>query len=98
MMYENSRYLHTPIYTINGNNSPILKKRDRFSFNLSNCTLHEWVEGDTLDGISYKYYGISALRWAILDANPKYKTEFDIEYGDKIFIPDFNEVLEIVNV
>ena len=97
MMYENSRYLHTPIYTRDGNPSPILKIRSRFTFNLEEATIHEWVEGDTLDGVAYKYYGISALRWAILDANPKYRTEFDIEYGDKIFIPDYDEVLAIVD-
>lgn len=60
--------------------------------------MHEWVEGDTLDGVAYRYYGICALRWAILDANPKYRTEYDIESGDRIFIPAYEEVLEIVNV
>ena len=75
-----------------------MKIRSRLTFNLEEATIHEWVEGDTLDGVAYKYYGISALRWAILDANPKYRTEFDIEYGDKIFIPDYDEVLAIVDV
>ena len=98
MMYENSRYLHTPIYTRDGNPSPILKIRSRFTFNLEEATIHEWVEGDTLDGVAYKYYGISALRWAILDANPKYRTEFDINNGDYVLIPDYDEVVELVNV
>lgn len=98
MMYENSRYLQTSLYIRSGDSSPVLKIRNRFNFNVEHCQLHEWTEGDTLDGVAYKYYGISALRWAILDANPKYRTEFDIEYGDKIFIPDFQEILDIVNV
>lgn len=98
MVYENSRYIHTPMYNRNNVDSPLLKIRERFSFNLENCTLHEWTEGDTLDGVAFKYYGISALRWVILDANPAYRTEFDIEYGDKIYIPDFDEVIDLVNV
>lgn len=97
-MYENSRYLQTPLYTRNGNQSPILKMRERFSFNIAEASIHEWVEGDSLDGIAFKYYGVCALRWAILDANPKYRTEYDIKYGDRIFIPSYDEILEIVNV
>ena len=48
--------------------------------------------------MAYRYYGVSALRWAILDANPKYKTEFDIKCGDRILIPDYEEVVGIVDV
>lgn len=98
MMFENSRYLRTPIYTRLGEDSPILKIRSRYTFNIQNATIHEWVEGDTLDGLAYKYYGIAALRWAILDANPPYRSEFEIEYGDRIFIPDYDEVVDLVNV
>ena len=50
MMFENSRYLRTPIYTRLGEDSPILKIRSRYTFNIQNATIHEWVEGDTLDG------------------------------------------------
>ena len=39
----------------------------------------------------------TALRWAILDANPQYRTEFDIENGDKILIPDYESVVKLVN-
>lgn len=97
-MFENSRYLRTPIYNITGEDAPILKIRSRFTFDIQNASIHEWVEGDTLDGLAYRYYGISALRWAILDANPTYRSEFDINYGDKIFIPDYEEVVNIINV
>lgn len=97
-MFENSRYLRTPIYTRLGEDSPILKIRSRYTFNIQNATIHEWVEGDTLDGLAYKYYGITALRWAILDANPSYRSEFEIKYGDRIFIPDYDEVVDLVNV
>jgi phage tail protein X len=98
MIYENSRYLHTTMSTRLGWDVPTLDIRKRFTFNEDNCQTYEWIEGDTLDGVAYKFYGICALRWAILDANPKYRTEFDIKNGDRILIPDYEEVVDIVNV
>lgn len=97
-VFENSRYLHTRQLTRLGWNSPTLEIRSRFNFNQENCSNHEWCEGDTLDGVAVRYYGISALRWAILDANPRYRTEFDIKNGDIILIPDYEEVVSLVNV
>ena len=97
-VFENSRYLHTRVMTRLGWDSPTLQMRERFSFNQDNCTSYEWCDGDTLDGVAYKYYENTALRWAILDANPKYRTEFDIKNGDIILIPDYDEVVNIVNV
>lgn len=97
-VFENSRYLHTRQSTRLGWEKPTLEFRQRFNFNQENCSNHEWCDGDTLDGVAYRYYGISALRWAILDANPKYRTEFDIKNGDVILIPDYEEVVSLVNV
>ena len=97
-VFENSRYLHTRQSTRLGWETPTLERRQRFTFNQENCLNHEWCEGDTLDGVAYRYYGISALRWAILDANPKYRTEFDIKGGDILLIPDYEEVVSLVNV
>ena len=97
-VYENSRYLHTRVANKLGWDVPTLRIRERFTFNQEDCTSHEWCEGDTLDGVSYRYYGISALRWAILDANPRYRTEFDIKNGDVILIPNYEEVVSLVNV
>ena len=97
-VHENSRYLHTKIANKLGWDVPILKIRERFTFNQEDCMNHEWCEGDTLDGVAFKYYGACALRWAILDANPKYRTEFDIKNGDIILIPDYEEVVSLVNV
>ena len=97
-VFENSRYLHTRQSTRLGWDAPTLEIRSRFTFNQEDCINHEWCEGDTLDGLAYKYYGFSALRWAILDANPKYRTEFDIKNGDVILIPDYEEVVSLVNV
>ena len=97
-VFENSRYLHTRVANRLGWDEPTLEIRQRFVFNQENCTVHEWCEGDTLDGIAYRYYGICALRWAILDANPKYRTEFSIKNGDLILIPSYSEVVNLVNV
>lgn len=97
-VYENSRYLHTRQYTRLGWGYPTLEIRSRFTFNQEKFTPHEWTEGDTLDGVAYRYYGNCALRWAILDANTKYRTEFDIKNGDIVLIPDYDEVVSIVNV
>lgn len=97
-VYENSRYLHTRLFNRLGWDTPTLEIRKRFTFNQENYSTHEWCEGDTLDGVSYRYYGNSALRWAILDANPKYRTEFDIKNGDIILIPNYEEVVSLVNV
>ena len=98
MLYENSRYLNTTLHTRGDLNNVVLKSRKRYSFNEDNCSVHVWSEGDTLDGLAYKTYGACALRWAILDANPTYRTEFDIQYGDKILLPDYDEVVSLVNV
>lgn len=97
-VYENSRYLHTRQYNRIGWETPTLEIRERFTFNQEDCTTYEWCEGDTLDGVAFRFYGISALRWAILDANPKYRTEFDINNGDVILIPNYEEVVSLVNV
>lgn len=95
-IYENSRYLHTPLISRKG--VFVLGIRKRFHFNPENYSVYMWVEGDTLDGVAHKFYGISNLRWAILDANPKYRTEFEIKNGDIINIPKYEEVVDLVNV
>lgn len=97
-VYENSRYLGAQIYNRLSIDTEVFHLRERHNFNAERFTHHEWTDGDTLDGVSYKYFGISALRWAILDANPKYRTEFDINNGDIINIPDYDEVVNLVNV
>lgn len=98
MVYENSRYLHTKMYTRLGWDNATLQIRQRFTFTQDKCTNYEWNEGDTLDGVAFKHYENTALRWAILDANPQYRTEFDINSGDTILIPDYDEVVNLVNV
>lgn len=97
-IYQNSRYLNTTMYKRLSLGISILRVRNRYTFNAKKCTMYEWCEGDTLDGIAHKFYGATALRWAILDANPQYRTPFDIKNGDVIYIPNYDEVVELVNV
>lgn len=91
MIYTNSRYKDCDIlYTDRG--TPYLSQHEDFSPE----TVQEYYtfkEGDTLDGLAYKYYGDASLWWAILDANPVYTSEIEIEYGNVIAIPTKREVL-----
>ena len=89
--------MSTPVYTRNGDITPLLKIRDTAKFSVDDCTSYEWTYGDTLDNLAYKMYGDSSLRWVILDANPMYRTEFHIEVGDIINVPDYEQVVELVN-
>ena len=97
-VYDNSRYLYSPPYSRLASDYPMLKSRQRFQFNQDNFTTYQWCIGDTLDGVAYKIYGLCALRWVLLDANPKYRTEYDIHVGDIINVPDYEEVVNLVNV
>ena len=95
-VFENSRYLQTRMLSRGDSNVLFFTLRQRFKFNEDNFQYHEWIEGDTLDGVAYRYYEDTSLRWAILDANPKYRTEFDIKKGDIINIPDYEEVIGVI--
>lgn len=97
-VYANSRYLHTAMLTRRGHDRPTFEIRERFSFDEQTSDAYTWIDGDTLDGVAYKFYQNTALRWALLEANPQYRTEFDIKPGDIIMVPSFNEVVNIVNV
>lgn len=95
MIHENSRYINTDV--IDDNNVSVLKLRTRLSFGLQNAKVHEFVAGDTLDGIAYKYYNNPHLWWVILEVNTKYKSIFDINCGDELIIPDYAEVMSCLN-
>lgn len=89
-----SRYRNTPIYARSGN-AFIFDIRGKFKFNTENATYYTTVQGDTIDGIAYKFYGNADLYWAIMDANPWIMSELDIEPGEVIMIPDFEEVAKL---
>ena len=94
MIHIGSRYIHTPIYSRSGQ-AFIFNIRDKFKFNPDNATYYTVVLGDTIDGIAYKFYGNANLYWAILDANPSIMSELDLEIGDILMIPDFEEVAKV---
>lgn len=91
-VFQNSKYVRTPAYVRKGE-ALILDIRKRNKFNSSKFSYYTVVQGDTLDGISYRKYGNAQLGWAILDANPVYMSELDIKAGDVIALPSFEEVV-----
>ena len=94
-VYDNSRFINTNLEERDGVSK--LGFYTRNSFNMENATAYTWKEGDTLDGVAYNNYGISEFRWAILDANPQYRSEFDIEPGDILYIPNYDQVVDLVD-
>ena len=92
--FTGSRYLECNFRRKNGNK--FLVDRDRVNFTLSKCSFYTVIQGDTIDGISYKFYRNSRYWWCIMDANRQYESELDIKAGDIIAIPDEQEVLDAV--
>lgn len=91
MIYNNSRYKDCEIlYTKDG--SPYLSQREDFVPE-SVLEYYTFKEGDTLDGLAYKYYGDASLWWAILDANTYFESEIEIEFGTVLAIPTKREVV-----
>lgn len=90
MIFTNSRYTKTPVYEYEGN--LVFRKRKRFNF--TKFTYHRFIQGDRLDSLAHKYYGDSQLWWVFLDANPQYRAEIDIKYGDIIKVPTYEEVMK----
>jgi nucleoid-associated protein YgaU len=93
MIYEGSRYVNNLAYERDG--TMILGVRERPSFKKSNCIVHMFVLGETLDKLAYQNYGDPQLWWAILEANPKYNFEFEIKPGDNILIPTKQELMRL---
>lgn len=94
MIFQGSRYTYTPPYNRGG--TYILTPRVNKSIDTTSANYHRFVEGDTLDGISFRYYGRSDLYWVILDCNPQYQTELDIQVGDLLTIPEYTEVVKLL--
>ncbi len=91
MIHSNSRYLKTKTF-IDRNGATIMYNRTRMQFTESNCTKYYVTASDTLEVIAFKQLGSVDYKWAILDANPHYLSEFDITQGDTILIPSIDEV------
>ena len=91
MTYKGSRYTKTGVIESDG--TKVFEMRDLAEFTFKGCKSHIWTEGDTIDGVSLKYYGTSQYWWVIMDANVKYMFPTDIKVGDVLLIPHISEVL-----
>lgn len=70
------------------------KNNIRKNIGLQDSVIHEFRSGDRLDLLSFHHYNTYELGWAILQANPKYRSEYDIKCGDTIIIPHYLEVMK----
>lgn len=88
MIFEGSRYSKNHLVNINGKDTISFRKRIEFKHTFP----YVFKEGDRLDILAYKYYKDPQLWWIILEANPNYLWEGDIQKGDVINIPSEEEV------
>ena len=95
-IFKGSRYTNTPTYVPIGGKGELFTIRERPDISLKDAKYYRWSQSDTLDYLAYTRYGNSEFWWAILDANPQYQSELDIEVGDLLVIPSFNEVVRLV--
>ena len=93
-MYKNSRYTKTPVYARQGSTF-IFGIREKAKFDKNKAVYYTILQGDTVDGIAYRFYGKANLYWVILDAN-NLLSEFDIKVGDSLMIPAFEEVVNTI--
>lgn len=93
-IYKRSRYTKTAMYI--RDEVAIFKIREMLDLRRADGIIYEFTEGDTLDGIAYKFYGDSQLWWVLLEANVGYRTPMDIKHGDELFIPAHQEVIKHV--
>lgn len=91
MIYKGSRYSKTNVIDADG--SKVFERRDLAEFHFKGCKNHIWTEGDTIDGVSHRYYGTSQYWWVIMDANVRFVFPSDIQTGDTLIIPHISEVL-----
>ena len=92
MLYDNSRYVRSSTY-IDTNGTTVFSTRQPHTFTASKGTVYRICLGDTLDGLAYKFFGMSSYYWAILDCNPSLLHELNLTIGDTIIIPSKDEVL-----
>lgn len=93
MIYKNSRYTKTPLYS--RDDIMVFKRRNLQNYNTRESQVHTYIQGETLPMLANKYYNDTQLWWCILEANPKYRCPLDINYGDILVIPPLGEVLNI---
>ena len=96
MIYQGSRYTNTQLYDRDG--ALMFKIRKPIYFGGAKAVTHTFCETDRLDILATKYYGNPQLYWVILEANKQYRCELDINIGDTLIIPDYEEVRKCLNL
>lgn len=93
-VYRLSRFIHSEIDLFN---YPVILMRIRKQYDFSkNNTAYMFKAGDNVRNLAYKFYGTPDVWWAILDANPRFQSEIDIQVGDILKIPSQQEVANYV--
>lgn len=95
MIYNNSRYTKTSV--INTDGTQVFKARTRFEFNTDNAIVHQFSEGERLEGLANKYYNDPQLWWVLLEANPQIKLGINIPFGTNLVIPSEKEVFKCLH-
>ena len=94
-VFVGSRYARTGLYRTDEHLTLVFDIRSRPKFNPDNFLYYTWVQGDTADGVAYRYYKNAQLWWAIMDANPQYMFDNEINPGDIVNIPGYLEVARL---
>ena len=92
MIYENSRYLGADVKDVDG--VYVFKPRSQYKIGTTGAKIHVFSEGDTLDVLANYYLNNPQSWWAILEVNPKYRSELEIPYGENLVIPSYHEVMK----
>lgn len=79
-----------------GNLVPMINQRQispaLVNISASEYTTRIWGVTDRIDNVAFEEYEDSGFWWAIMDANPKYLTPYDIQVGDTIIIPPYEAI------
>ena len=97
-MFEGSRYRNVYAYEENykGKTVTAFHIRRLHPIDLRGSTKHIWIDSDRLDNLSARYYEDPQYWWFILDANPRYMEEHEIQNGDTLIIPTYSELRRVV--
>ena len=90
-IFEGSRYENSKVYKLDEKyfigSRKILKKK-----NYSDNIIHTVIQGERLELIAYKYWGIADLYYIICDWNDIFNPLVDLEPGTVLTLPSFNKV------
>ena len=97
-IYQGSRYINVYTYEeeYKGKIITAFHRRELAKIDFTDADRHTWIEGDRLDLLASRYYGNPIHWWFILEANPKYMEEEDIQNGDVLIIPEYGELAKVI--